>query len=162
MRGAMFEKIKNFDAAESAFRSVLKDDPDNAGALNYLGYMLADRNVRLEEANKLISRAVELDPQNGAYLDSLGWVFYRQNQLDKAADQLRRALEKIGKDPTVHDHLGDVYFKQGKVKEAIAQWQASLKEWEATPPAELDPVEVSKIGKKLESARVRVAKESQR
>ncbi|MDQ6698550.1 MAG: tetratricopeptide repeat protein, partial [Acidobacteriota bacterium] len=162
MRGAMFEKIKNFDAAEAAFRSVLKEDPDNAGAMNYLGYMLADRNVRLDEANKLISRAVELDPQNGAYLDSLGWVFYRQNQLDQAADQLRRALEKIGKDPTVHDHLGDVYFKQGKVKEAIAQWQASLKEWEATPPAELDPVEVSKIGKKLESARVRVAKESQR
>ena len=162
MRGAMFEKIKNFDAAEAAFRNVLKDDPDNAGALNYLGYMLADRNIRLDEANKLVSRAVELDPQNGAYLDSLGWVFYRQNQLDQAADQLRLALEKIGKDPTVHDHLGDVYFKQGKVKEAIVQWQASLKEWEATPPSELDPVEVSKIGKKLESARVRVAKESQR
>lgn len=162
MRGAMFEKMKNFEGAEAAFRLVLKDDPDNAGALNYLGYMLADRNVRLEEANKLISRAVELDPGNGAYLDSLGWVYFRQNRLDQAEDQLRRALEKMDKDPTVHDHLGDVYFKQGKVKDAILQWQASLKEWETTPSAELDSMEVSKINKKLESARVRVAKESQR
>ncbi|MDQ6663837.1 MAG: tetratricopeptide repeat protein [Acidobacteriota bacterium] len=160
MRGAMFERMKNYEGAEAAFRSVLKDDPDNAGALNYLGYMLADRDVRLDEANKLISRAVELDPQNGAYLDSLGWVYYRQNRLDQAEDQLRRALEKMSKDPTVHDHLGDVYFKQGKVKEAIAQWQASLKEWDSTPPADLDPLEVAKVTKKLESARVRVAKES--
>ncbi|MGI8991300.1 MAG: tetratricopeptide repeat protein [Bryobacteraceae bacterium] len=160
MRGAMFERMKNYEGAEAAFRGVLKDDPDNAGALNYLGYMLADRNVRLEEADKLITRAVELDPQNGAYLDSLGWVYYRQNRLDQAEDQLRRALEKMSKDPTVHDHLGDVYFKQGKVKEAIAQWQASLKEWDATAPADLDPVEIAKVTKKLESARVRVAKES--
>ena len=68
------------------FRKVLDLDPENAGALNYLGYMLADRNVRLDEAQKLVSKAVELDPQNGAYLDSLGWVCYRQNRLDEAAD----------------------------------------------------------------------------
>ena len=158
-RGAMLEKQKNFDAAEAEFRKVLSTDENNAGALNYLGYMLADRNIRLDEAQKLISQAVALEPENGAYLDSLGWIQYRQNQLTQAEDTLRKALEKIGTDPTVHDHLGDVYMKQGKVKEAIQQWQASLKEWEATAPAESDSVEIAKVTKKLETARVKVAKE---
>ena len=78
--------------------------------------MLADRNVRLDEAQKLISRALELDPENGAYLDSLGWVYYRLNRLEDAEHALVRALAKsgIGQDPTVHDHLGDVYLKLGR------------------------------------------------
>ena len=159
MRGALFEKIKDYDRAEAEFRKVLQNDPDNASALNYLGYMLAERNTRLDEAYKLISRALELDPQNGAYLDSLGWVYFRQNQLDKAEEKLRAALEKIGSDPTVHDHLGDVLLKQGKVKDAITQWQASLKEIEKAPPADADSVDVAGINRKLEVARVRMAKE---
>jgi tetratricopeptide (TPR) repeat protein len=158
-RGAMFERMKNYDAAEAEFRKVLAADPDNAGALNYLGYMLADRDVRLDEAQKMIQRAVELDPQNGAYLDSLGWVYYRQNMLDQAENQLRKALEKMNGDPTVHDHLGDVYAKAGKIREAITQWQASLKEYETNPPADSDPQDVAKVTKKLENARVRIAKE---
>ena len=160
MRGAMLERQKQFDAAEAQFRKVLDLDPENAGALNYLGYMLADRNLRLDEAQKLVSKAVELDPQNGAYLDSMGWVCYRQNRLDEAATYLQKALQKIGKDPTVHDHLGDVYFKQGKMREAIAQWQNSLKEYEAgSSQSDADPAEMASVSKKLESARVRVAKE---
>ncbi len=158
-RGAMFERQKNFDAAEAEFRKVLATDPDNAGALNYLGYMLADRDVRLEEAQKMIKRAVDLDPENYAYLDSLGWVYYRQNKLELAEDQLRRALEKMDTDPTIHDHLGDIYAKEGKIREAIAQWQASVKEYEMNPPADADPQYVVKVTKKLENARVRVAKE---
>ncbi|MCC6858108.1 MAG: tetratricopeptide repeat protein, partial [Bryobacterales bacterium] len=159
MRGAMYERMKKFDAAEGEFRKVLAINPKSAGALNYLGYMLADRNVRLEEAHDLIRQAVELEPQNGAYLDSLGWVYYRLNRLEDAETQLRLALERISGDPTVHDHLGDVYFKQGKLKEAIGQWQNSLKEWEASPQSDQDPAEIAKIGKKLESARVRLARE---
>ncbi len=159
MRGAMFEKLKNYDAAEAEFRKVLAANPQSAGALNYLGYMLADRNVRLEEALKLISKAVELEPQNGAFLDSLGWVFYRMNRLDEAESQLRRALERISNDPTIHDHLGDVYMKQGRLKDAIQQWQNSLREWESSPQSEMDPAEVAKINRKLENARVRLAKE---
>jgi tetratricopeptide (TPR) repeat protein len=160
MRGAMFEKMKDFERAEAEFRVILKDDPQNAGALNYLGYMLADRNLRLDEAQQLISKALDLDPQNGAYLDSLGWVYYRQNRLEKAEDNLRRALDKIGNDPTVHDHLGDVLLKMGKVKEAIAQWQASLKNWDAASNADTDPAEVAKVQHKLEEARVRIAQKS--
>jgi len=159
MRGAMYERMKKYDAAEAEFRKVLEINPQSAGALNYLGYMLADRNVRLEEAYKLIRQAVDLDPQNGAYLDSLGWVYYRLNRLEDAEGQLRLALERIHGDPTVHDHLGDVYFKQGKLKEAIGQWQNALKEWEASPQSDHDPAEIAKISRKLESARVRLARE---
>jgi len=161
MRGAMFEKLKNYEAAESEFKKIIADDPNNAGALNYLGYMLADRNQRLDEAQQLINKALELDPQNGAYLDSLGWVYFRQNRLDAAEDQLRRALDRIGNDPTVHDHLGDVLNKQGKVKEAIAQWQASLKSWDTTNAnQDADPVEMTAVQHKLEEARVRIAQQT--
>jgi tetratricopeptide (TPR) repeat protein len=159
-RGAMLEKMKDFDGAEAAFRAIIKDDPDNAGALNYLGYMLADRDQRLDEAQKLISKALEIDPQNGAYLDSLGWVYYRQNLLDNAESNLRLALERMGNDPTVHDHLGDVLMKEGKVKEAIAQWQSSLKSYdEAAGNSDTDPADMAKVQRKLEDARVRVARQ---
>ena len=162
MRGAMYERLKKYDASEAEFRKVLELDPDNAGALNYLGYMFADRNVRLEEAQKLISRALELDPENGAYLDSLGWVCYRQNRLDDAEHALVRALSKngVGQDPTVHDHLGDVYLKLGKTKDAITQWQASLKEAETDTQSDIEPGELAKINKKLEDAKVRLARET--
>jgi tetratricopeptide (TPR) repeat protein len=159
-RGAMYEREKNYDAAEQSFRSVLMTDPENAGALNYLGYMYAERNIRLEEAQQLISKALDIDPDNGAYQDSLGWVYYRLNKLDQAADQLRLAVDKVGKDPTVHDHLGDVYFKQGKIREAIQQWEASVEEWKVAVQADKDPEEFAKVTKKLEGAKVRVAEKT--
>jgi len=157
MRGAMYERMKNFDEAEKEFRKVLAVDPDSAQALNYLGYMLADRGVRLDEAQKMISKAVEIDPENGAYLDSLGWVYFKQGQLDKAVENLRHALDRAGDDPAIHDHLGDTYSKQGKVKEAIQQWEAAIAGYKNARPSERDPEEVSKVTKKLESARVKTA-----
>ena len=84
---------------------MLADDPKNAMTLNYLGYMLADRDTRLEEALGYIRRAVALDPQNGAYLDSLGWAYYKLGNYDLAEENLRRASERINNDPTVHQHL---------------------------------------------------------
>ena len=162
MRGAMYERLKKYEAAESEFHKVLEMDPESAGALNYLGYMLADRGVRLDEAQKMISRAVELEPDNGAYLDSLGWLYYRQNRLDDAEHALVKALSKTGvsQDPTVHDHLGDVYLKLGKTKDAITQWQASVKEAETDAQSEMEPGELATINKKLEDAKVRLAKET--
>jgi len=160
MRGAMYEREKNYDAAEKAFRSVLATDPQNAGAMNYLGYMYADRNIRLEEAQQLISKALDIEPDNGAYEDSLGWVYYRLNKLDQAADELRMAVDKVGKDPTVHDHLGDVYLKQGKIREAIQQWESSVSEWKIAAPSDQDPVELAKVTKKLEGAKVKVSEKA--
>ncbi len=158
-RGAMLEKQKKFDRAEQQFRKVIEVNPNNASALNYLGYMFADRNMKLTEAHQMITKALELDPNNGAYLDSLGWVLFRMDKLPEAEKNLKMAIERTGKDPTVYDHLGDVQFKQGKIKEAIAQWQQSLKEYETAPASERDPVEVAKVQKKLDSAKVRLAKE---
>ncbi len=159
MRGAMFEREKKYEQAEKTFRQVLDMDPSNASALNYLGYMLADQNVRLQEAQDLIKRAVKLDPNNYAFLDSLGWVYYRMNRLDEAEQQLTRSVQLMSKDPTIHDHLGDVYFKEGKIKEAIVQWESSLKDFNLSSPGDVEPDEMAKVQKKLDGARVRLAKE---
>jgi tetratricopeptide (TPR) repeat protein len=161
MRGAMQEREKKYDLAEKTFRQVLEMDANNASAMNYLGYMFADRGVRLSEAQDLIQKALQIEPNNYAFLDSLGWVYFRMNKLEDAEQQLKRSLAISSKDPTIHDHLGDVYFKEGKIKEAVAQWQSSLKAFSAGPPSEADPEEVAKVQKKLENARVRLAKEQQ-
>ena len=158
-RGAMFERQKNFDAAEKAFRNVLSTEPNNAGALNYLGYMFADRGVRLDEAKDLISKALDLEPGNPAYEDSLAWVYYHTGQLDQAVGEMQKALIKISDDPTMHDHLGDIYFKQGKIREAIQQWETATAEYKIAAPSDQDPAEISKVNKKLESAKVRVAQQ---
>jgi tetratricopeptide (TPR) repeat protein len=160
MRGAMYERLKKYDESEAAFRKVLAINPENAEALNYLGYMLADRGVRLNEAYDLIKKAVDQAPDNGAFLDSLGWLYFREGKLSEAEELLVRALAQIGEDPTVHEHLGDVYFKLGKTREAVAQWQASLQGFRKSP-SDADPDEVSKVTRKLEDARVKLAKEKE-
>ncbi|HTS74846.1 MAG TPA: tetratricopeptide repeat protein [Bryobacteraceae bacterium] len=159
MRGAMYEKMKKNDQAEAEFRKILQIRPDFAGAENYLGYMLADRGVRLNEALDLITKAVEQDPANGAYLDSLGWVYYKMGRLQEAEENIRKALETTPHDATVRDHLGDVLMKESKVKEAIAQWEMSLSEWNTSSPADLEPAEVAKVKNKLDGAKVRLARE---
>jgi tetratricopeptide (TPR) repeat protein len=160
VEGSIYERQKKYDLAEESFHKVIADDPKNAQALNYLGYMLADRGTRLEEALGYIRRAVALDPQNGAYLDSLGWVYYRLGNYDLAEENLRRASEKIGSDPTVQAHLGDLYQKTGRLKLATTHWQRALEEWNKTVPAEVDVDEVAKVQKDLESAKVRLAKQT--
>ena len=160
MRGAMYEKMQKLDLSEAEFRKVLKINPQHASALNYLGYMLADRNLRLPEALDLIRQAVALEPTNGAFLDSLGWVYFRMGKLDEAETYLRQALERFSRDPTVHDHLGDVCYQKGRLKDAIAQWEISMREWRSSSRAEMDPAETAKVQKKLEDARVRLAKEA--
>ncbi|HBY64774.1 MAG TPA: hypothetical protein DEH78_33565 [Solibacterales bacterium] len=159
MRGAMLEKMKKFDEAEAEFRKILAANPDSASVLNYLGYMLADRGVRLNEAKEMIQKAVDQEPHNGAYLDSLGWVYFRLGNLEQAERYLRQSLERITRDPTVHDHLGDVLAKQGKYKEAVSQWEIALKEYHGGSANDHDPAELAKIQKKLEGAKVRLAKE---
>ena len=158
-RAAMHEREKKFDVAEQEFRKVLDADPKYAEAWNYLGYMLADQNLRLNEAQEDILKALSLDPENYAFLDSLGWVYYRENKLSDAENELSHSIRLWPKDPTIHDHLGDVLFKQGKIKDAIAQWQSSLKAWDQSAPVDVEPEEVAKVQKKLDNARVKLAEE---
>lgn len=157
MRGAMFERMNRVEQAETEFRKVLKVDPDNAGAMNYMGYMLADRNLRLEEALNFILQALEREPGNGAYLDSLGWAYFKLGRLEEAEKSMRRAVDKTPRDPTVHDHMAEVLMKRGKVGEAVAEWQTSLKEWDTSSPAELRPEEIAGVKSKLETAKRQAA-----
>lgn len=160
VQGATYEREKKFDLAEESFRKVISSDPKNAGALNYLGYMLADRGTRLEEALTMLRKAVQLDPQNGAYLDSLGWAYFKMGNYEQAEENLRKASEKIGSDPTVQDHLGDLYLKTGRLKLAATQWERALDQWNHSVPAEVDPDDVAKVQKKLESAKIKLAQQT--
>ncbi len=125
-RGALFERAKDFDRAERAFRDVLARDPLHAPALNYLGYMFADRGERLDEAVDLIERALKIDPDNGSYLDSLGWALYKQKKLDRAEQVLASAAEQLPANSVVQDHFGDVLSARGKPREAVQAWERAL------------------------------------
>ena len=159
LRGALQERQKHIDAAEQEFRQALSVDPDNALTLNYLGYMLADHNMKLDEALQMVQHAVKLDPENGAYLDSLGWVRYKMGQYAIAEQVLQKAVTLIPTDPTVHDHLGEVYATTGHLHEAVAQWESSLQNYANSPAADAEPSDVSKVRKRLDKAKVKLAKE---
>ena len=124
--GSVYERQKRFADAERKFREVLAKDPLHAPALNYLGYMLADRGERLDEAVGYIKRALAADPYNGAYLDSLGWAYFRQNKLDLADQNLSKAAAQRARDSAVQDHYGDLLFKLGRYQEAVSVWQRAL------------------------------------
>jgi tetratricopeptide (TPR) repeat protein len=124
--GAVAERQKRYADAERVFRQVIGRDPRNALALNYLGYMLADRGERLDEAIGLVKRAVELDPYNGSYLDSLGWAYFKQDRLDPAEANLRRAAAELPRNSVVQDHYGELLFKLGRYADAAAAWQRAL------------------------------------
>jgi tetratricopeptide (TPR) repeat protein len=159
LRGSTYERQKKYEQAEEMFRKVLASDPQNAMTLNYLGYMLADRGVKLDEALNLIKKAVDLDPVNGAYLDSLGWAYFKLGKYELAEDSLIKASQRIGTDPTVQDHLGDLYHKTGRLKLAAVHWERALQEWNKTVAAEVDQNDVARVQSKLEGAKVRLAKE---
>jgi tetratricopeptide (TPR) repeat protein len=152
MRGALYEKMKDLPRAEAEFRKVLAVYPDHAAALNYLGYMLTDRNVRVTEALSLIERALARDPHNGAYLDSLGWAYYRLGRYAEAEEKIRRAVELAPGDPTMHDHFADVLMQQKKVSEAVANWEEALRQWQASAPADRDAQEIENVRNKLNNA----------
>jgi tetratricopeptide (TPR) repeat protein len=159
LKGALAERQKHYEPAEQFFRQALALDPSNAGALNYLGYMLADKGTRLPEALKMIRKAVELEPMNGAYLDSLGWVYFKLGQYELAEENLRQAVERDQTDPTVHDHLGDLYEKTGRIRLAAAQWELSLTQYAKSAATDVEPGDVAKVQRKLETARVKLAKQ---
>ena len=159
LRGSTYEREKKFDEAEAEFKKVLSIHPQSAVVLNYLGYMNADRGVRLDESLNYIKQAVSLDPANGAYLDSLGWAYFRLGKYDLAEENLTRASSHMGKDPTVQEHLGDLYQKTGRLKLAAAHWERAIVEWSKTVAPEVDSESVAKVQQKLDAAKVRIAKE---
>jgi tetratricopeptide (TPR) repeat protein len=159
LRGDTYQHQKKFDEAETEFKRILAMNPQSAATLNYLGYMNADRDVRLEESLNYIKQAVSLEPNNGAYLDSLGWVYFKLGKFDLAEENLAKASLRMSSDPTVQDHLGDLYQKTGRLKLAAAHWERAVQEWNRTVGSEVDGELFASTQKKLDAAKVRLAKE---
>ena len=163
LRGDLYQRQKMFDQAETEFKKVLTatppSDPSSAATLNYLGYMNADRGVKLEESLNYIKQALSFEPNNPAYLDSLGWVYFKLGKYDLAEDNLNKAASHMGSDPTVQEHLGDLYQKTGRLKLAAAHWDRAVQEWNKTVPAEQDSDAFAKVQQKLDAAKVKLAKE---
>ena len=158
--GAIYERQKFFDKAEEQFKKVLAVNPKNAPVLNYYGYMLGDLGIRLDEAEALVQQALKEDPYNGAYLDSLGWIYFKENKLSASETILRKALERERHDATIHSHLGDLYAKTGRSELAAAEWEKSLTEWRRSLPADLETDKVAELEKKLSQTKHRVAQKS--
>lgn len=125
-RGMVRERAKQWPKAELDFKRALKLNPEQPNVLNYLGYSWIDQGVNLDEALKLVKRAVELRPKDGDIVDSLGWAYYRLGRYEEAVKTLEQAVELRAEEPVIHDHLGDAYWKVGRRFEAKFQWQHAL------------------------------------
>jgi len=160
MLGAINERQKKYGPAEEQFRKVLAVNPDDAEALNYYGYMLAEEGVRLGQASDLVKRALAIDSGNSAYLDSLGWVYFKQNRLMDARDFLLKAIARSPNDPTILGHLGDVYQGLGQTDLALATWEKSLAQWRRVVPADYEPDQVREIERKVSEEKNRSARKN--
>lgn len=159
--GSIYDGQKQYDQAEQMFRKALAINPHDAMVLNYYGYMLADRGVRLDEAITMIHSAVVEDPTNGAYLDSLGWAYFKQGNLAEAQQYLQQAVSHSANDPTVLGHLGEVYAKLGQTDRAEQIWEKALVYWHKALPADYETEKVSDLETKLKNLkRHRVAEKS--
>ncbi len=124
--GSIYERSGDTKSAERVFLGILEKHAEHAGTLNYLGYMWADHGVNLDRAAEMLNRAVKQEPRNGAYIDSLGWVYFRQGKLDLAEKYLADAAKLLPRDATVHEHLGDVLAKRGEVHRALDLYREAL------------------------------------
>ncbi|MEO0545682.1 MAG: tetratricopeptide repeat protein [Pseudomonadota bacterium] len=140
--GIAYERTKRWPMAEAAFKKALELYPDQPSVLNYLGYSWVDMNINLQEGLDMIRKAVELRPNDGYMVDSLGWAFYRLNRIMEAVDKLEQAVDLRPGDPTINDHLGDAYWRANRRLEAVFQWRHAL----ALDPPEAD---IARIEDKL-------------
>lgn len=145
-RGISNERLKKWPEAEADFRKALELQPDQPSVLNYLGYSYIERKERLDEALKMIEKAVAERPDDGAFVDSLGWGLYRLGRYDEAVTQMERAVELMPVDAVLNDHLGDVYWAVGRTREADFQWRRALS-FAEDGNADADP---DRIRRKLE------------
>lgn len=122
-RGICEERAKDWPSAEKDLQKALELYPDQPAVLNYLGYSWVEQGINLDKAIKMIRRAVELQPNDGYIVDSLGWAQYKLGHYQEASDALERAIELKPEDPVINDHLGDIYWKVGRELEARFQWR---------------------------------------
>ena len=149
--GAVFDKQKKFNDAENVLRQLIAREPNNAIALNYLGYMLAERGERLGESVDYLKRALAIDPDNGSYLDSIGWAYYKDGKLDLALDNLKKAADQLTTNSVVQDHYGEILYKLGRYNDAILAWTRAL-------AGDGDSIDKGDLDKKIRSARQKLTK----
>ena len=145
------EQQAQYTYAEHSFRAAFERDPSNHMALNYLGYMMADRGERLYESVQLIQRALESAPHNGAYLDSLGWAYFKLEKWDLAETYLRQASEQLRQNSVIQDHFGDLLFQRGRYTEAIETWERAI-------AGDAESIDLPTIERKIKDARGRVGR----
>ncbi|MBS0517944.1 MAG: tetratricopeptide repeat protein [Proteobacteria bacterium] len=141
-RGIVLERLKQWSRAEADMKKALELSPEQPYVLNYLGYTWIDQGVHLQEGMKMLKRATELRPDDGAITDSVGWAYYRLGQYDEAVKWLERATEQKSDDATVVEHLGDAYWHVGRFREARFEWQRALNQ---KPDKEREPVLKDKL-----------------
>ena len=142
-RGIAYERLNQWENSEADLREALKLRPNQPNVLNYLGYSLVEKGIKLDEALKLIQQAVAAKPDDGYITDSLGWVLYQLGRYDEAVKYMERATEQMPTDATINDHLGDVYWAVGRHREARVQWRRAL----SFDPGEAD---ATRIRRKLQ------------
>jgi len=126
VRGCYYQEFTQHTNAINDFTKVLLINPKNADALNYIGYTYADRGINLDEAEKIIKKALALKPNDGYIMDSLGWVYYKKGQYEKAMAELLKAVKYAPQDPVIAEHLGDAYLKNNLPEKAIEMYEKSL------------------------------------
>ena len=148
-RGIVLERLKQWPKAEQDMKKALELSPEQPHVLNYLGYSWIDQGLHLDKGMKMLERATELRPDDGAITDSVGWAFYRLGQYDKAVEWLERAIEQKSDDATITEHLGDAYWHVGRQREARFQWERALNQ---KPDKDRLPVIKDKLANGLSSA----------
>ncbi len=141
--GALYDESKDKDKTIEYMQKAIELNPDYAAALNYLGYTYADLGMELDRAEQLTIRALEIEPNDGFYIDTLGWVYYRKGDYPRAIEQLEKAVHLVVDDPVIIEHLGDAYLKAGKPDKALRSYRDALKA--ATEGEQLERIR-SKIG----------------
>ena len=142
--GNIYAEQSQIDMAIKQFKSALEFNSEYPDALNSLGYLYAEESMNLDEAELMIQKALEYEPNNGAYIDSLGWVYYKQGRYKLAVVEFEKAVQILA-DPVIYEHLGDVYFKLGNIMKAKESWQKAL---------EIEYREDSKLKEKLEQIKI--------
>jgi tetratricopeptide (TPR) repeat protein len=125
--GACYAELGKINLAVPPFQEAIRLNPKNADAMNYLGYLWTDQGIRLDEAIDLIRKALEIDPENPAYMDSLGWAYYKKGMIQDAVKMLEAAVQKVPEDNLIRLHLGDAYFENGQWDRALEEWEESLR-----------------------------------
>ena len=145
------ERLGKYKKAIVSLENALKKKPESSRAMNFLGYLYADMNIKLDESLQLINKALNYEPENGAYLDSLGWVYYRLGKFELALSTLIKAEKIIVKDtvdPVVYDHIGDTYKKMKNINLAVKFWNKSIK-------FEKNNKNIKRISKKIKDEEVK-------